>query len=250
MISPRIDLHLHLLPGIDDGPPTLERAIDLARGLVELGYRRVCCTPHHWRGMWLPEASQLAAAHATLEAGLAAAGLPLQVELGAEHRLDDHFIEQLRARALRCLGRGSAVLIELPDGDPPAQLDGLLFELQTEGYQPILAHIERYPALAGKPARLEALRERGALLQVCLTSLGGKMGWLTSRRAAALLSADLIDLVSSDAHSQPEIARYLVPALTKLERLVSPARAEELTSTTPARLLEAAGPGEDAEVAR
>ncbi len=242
MSAERVDLHLHLLPGLDDGPAELEGAVALAESLVEAGYQRVCATPHQWPGMWAPSDEAVEQARARLQTELDRQGVPLALEAGAEHRLDDRFVERMRAGSLRRLGRGPGLLIELPSQDLPASFEHLAFELQTQGYQPVLAHPERYRTLARSRGLLERLQQRGVLLGVCLTSLGGKQGFWIARRAAALVEAGFCDLLSTDAHRAHEVDVFVTRGITKAERLLGAAGLHRLTVEAPRRLLDAPPP--------
>lgn len=242
MSGGRIDVHLHLLPGLDDGPTALDEALALGRRLVAAGYARVCATPHDWRGMWTPSDAAVEQERARLQAALDEAGVPLSVETGAEHRLDDRFVERMRTGPLRTLGGGPGLLIELPPGDLPQSFEHLVFELQTQGYQPVLAHPERNPEVARARPQLERLQERGVLLGVCLTSLGGKHGFWVARRAAALVQAGLCDLLSTDAHRAAEVDRFVLPGLARAERLLGTTHLQRLCVDAPRRLLDAPPP--------
>ncbi len=233
---PRVDLHCHLLPGLDDGPRTPDQAMALLDALAEAGYSTVAATPHRWAGMWRPSAEQIQEALALLRReGAARRGIDLLV--GAENHLDSAFVSDLRRGTIMTIGGTSLVLLELPVVDLPPNLDDLLFQLMAEGLVPILAHPERYPDLAKDRLRLGSLRDRGVVLQVSLTSIGGKHGWWVARRAISMVKHGLADILATDAHSARDVMDHVLPAFDKVERLVGEPGLTRLTVTNPGSLL-------------
>ena len=237
MDSGRVDLHLHLLPGLDDGPETTEASLELAEAMAALGYTHLCATPHQWEGMWLPSTQEMEHARQAVAEAIEAAGLQVELYLGAEHHVEYTLMERLNAGSLLTLGPGRAVLLELPGFDVPSSFEPMLFELQTRGYLTLLAHPERHQELMRDRTRLESLRERGLGLQLCLTSLGGKMGRKVARQATKLLRDGLYELAGSDAHSADEVGLFVEPALEMLESVVGAKEAWCLCATRPAMLL-------------
>ena len=232
------DLHNHLLFGVDDGAPELADSLAMLRGMSELGYTDIVVTPHVRTAYWENTRPALEERLSRLREAAAAEGLgDVRLHLGAENFLDAQFFELLgRGEAIPLAG-GGHILVELPgEGTPPA-LDQMLFQIQLAGFTPVLAHPERYLDLATKPERLRALQERGTLLQVSVTSLARKFGRRLHKSAVRLVRQGLCDLVSTDAHSLDGIERFVAPGLAELRKLVGPAEAERLLSTTPRRVL-------------
>jgi protein-tyrosine phosphatase len=193
-----LDLHCHLLPGLDDGPPDLDASLALALGLERLGFTEIIPTPHQKAGAWAPSPEAAETARAELVAALAGEGSLLQVHPAAgENMWDELFLERQAGLSFPCYPSGRAFLLEFLDLIPPS-LHERLFELRVAGRLPVIAHVERYPDLLDR-SRLERLGQTAALL-VNLSSLGSGAGFFARRRARGLVEAGLIHAVASDAH--------------------------------------------------
>ncbi len=202
-----LDLHCHLLPGLDDGPPDLEAAVALARGLEALGFAEIVPTPHQKAGSWAPTAEETEAARALLCDALASAQSSLTVHPAAgENMWDELFLARHAQHAFPCYPTQKAFLLELPPALVPPALSERLFELRVAGRLPVIAHVERYADLDHR--RLEELGRSTALL-VNLSSLGSGAGFFARRRARGLVEAGLIHAVATDAHAAADL-----PALT------------------------------------
>jgi protein-tyrosine phosphatase len=209
-----IDLHCHLLPGIDDGPADMATALTMARMHVAAGVDTVAATPHvSWSQRTAPET--IARGVSELRAALAAAHIPLNVVGGAEidvqqaAELPD---EQLRALAL---GGGPWLLVEAPL-QQSALIEPIVGDLLARGHAVLLAHPERSPVLHRNPAVLERMVQRGVRTQITASSLGGRFGRTVQRFTEHLLDEGLAHVVASDAHDvrgrPPGIREALVAA--------------------------------------
>jgi protein-tyrosine phosphatase len=236
-----IDLHCHVLPGIDDGPDAIEGSLALARGAVAGGTRVLVATPHvNWR--YRNEAATIARLVAELserlvaEGVLTADGTALEVRAGAEVALTA--IAELEPGELErlTLGGGRWLLVEPPFAVVVPNLDTMLLELQERGgHRIVLAHPERCPAFRRDPAMLGRLVRAGMLTSVTAGSLGGHFGEEARRFAHALAHEGLLYNVASDAHDdvqrRPEIA-------VELARAGLGALAQWLTVDVPAAILD------------
>lgn len=200
-----IDLHCHLLPGIDDGPPTMEDTIALAQAAVASGTTTIVATPHvHWD--WPANDARLIAAKVEeVRAALHAADVELEVLTGAEigmTRAADLSAEELVALRLGGGTRGGRyLLVECPLSPSAAGFDRVLDRLQHQGHDILLAHPERCPAFQKDPAALEALVARGMQTQITAGALVGRFGKAVQRYAEQLVRDGLGHLTASDAHS-------------------------------------------------
>src|SRR5512132_1581036 len=165
-----IDLHSHILPGIDDGARTLDDSLDIARAAVRDGIVTIAGTPHV-RDDWPTDADLMEARLAELRAELALAGIPLDVRSGGEIALA--WVRRLPAEELRRFGLGGTryLLVETPYYGWPRILPDLLFSLLDQGFTPVLAHPERNAEVAAHPERLIELVEAGVLVQVTAASV-------------------------------------------------------------------------------
>ena len=194
-----IDLHCHILPAVDDGPPTMKASLALARAHVAAGVRQVLATPHvTWD---IPTTSeQVASGVATVNAKLRDEEIPLEVLTGGElaltkvPELDDG---ELRALAL---GGGPWLLVESPLTPSAAGFDTVLHHLQARGHRLVLAHPERCPAFQREPERLASLVHAGMLTSITAGALIGRFGSTVKRYAHELVRDGLVHNVASDAH--------------------------------------------------
>jgi protein-tyrosine phosphatase len=194
-----IDLHTHVLPGIDDGPETLEGSVELARAAVAAGARMLVATPHvSWT--YPNDPNTIGERVEELRARLEAEGIPLELRAGAEiamTRLVDMQSEDLPP--LR-LGGGDWLLVEPPFSPTVTGLQQLLFELQRQGHGILLAHPERCPAFHREPELLREFVSEGILTSVTAGSLVGRFGGEVRRFALKLAREKLIHNVTSDTH--------------------------------------------------
>ena len=195
-----IDLHCHVLPGVDDGPETMEDTLELCRAAVAAGTQTIVATPHvSWD--WPGVTSQVVAEGTErVNEALRAEGLDLEVRPGAEiamTRAGDLADEELVA--LR-LGGGPYLLIECPYSPASAGFDGILQSLVERGHQILLAHPERCPAFHREPARLEAFVDAGMLTSLTAGAFVGRFGRDVERFARRLLEQGLVHDIASDGH--------------------------------------------------
>jgi protein-tyrosine phosphatase len=234
-----IDLHCHVLPGIDDGPATIEGSLALARIAAAAGTRVLVATPHV-NGRYRNDARTIARLVAELNVRIAAEdvccadGTPLEVRAGAEvaltlvAELDRSELSQLT------LGGGPWLLVEPPFSPVAPNLDEILLELQGEGRRIVLAHPERCPAFRREPRMLTRLVRAGMLTSITAGSLGGRFGEEARDFALKLAREGLLHNVASDAHDEvqrrPEIG-------VELERAGLTGLARWLTEEVPGAIL-------------
>lgn len=222
------DMHSHLLPGLDDGAETVEHSLDLLRALRDLGYRKLVMTPHIMGDFYKNTPEGIRAALKLLREAAAAAGLhDVALECAAEYYLDE-FLGQKLADGTEMLTFGGDkryLLFETSYMNEPLNLFDIIFEMKAQGYQPVLAHPERYTYLYGRFADIEKMRrDYGVLLQVNLNSLTGYYSPAAKKVAEQLIDGKLVDFVGTDTHHLRHTAtlaqRTLVqPYMEKLLRL-------------------------------
>jgi protein-tyrosine phosphatase len=196
-----IDLHTHILPGVDDGSRTLGDALEMARAALDDGIRTVAATPHV-RGDWPTTAETMETGVVDLREALAEAAVPLQLLPGGEIALDR--VDVLTEKELQRFGLGGNpdyVLLEFPYYGWPLALGPRVLELRERGVTPVLAHPERNGEVQANPERLRPLVEAGALCQVTAASLDGRIGRRSRVAGFTLIEAGLAHLVASDAHT-------------------------------------------------
>jgi protein-tyrosine phosphatase len=194
-----IDLHCHVLPGLDDGPANIDFSVAMARAAVDAGIQVTVATPHV-RSDHPTEPEAIADGVQELNDALAAEDVELRVLPGAEvslgkaAKLDDATLAEL------CLGSGHYLLVECPYRSVQVDIEGILRNLQARGFAPVLAHPERCPIFQRDPTRLARLVNGGTLCSITAASLSGGFGSTVRRFAIDLLSDGLVHNVASDAH--------------------------------------------------
>ncbi|MDE6110006.1 MAG: hypothetical protein K2L99_03625 [Muribaculaceae bacterium] len=196
------DIHCHVLPGIDDGSASVEESIQLIERMQGWGISRIFASPHVTRNTFENTPETIAAARASLQSALDAAGNPLVLSNSAEYRLDDLFDEH-RSRGMLLTLPGNRLLIENSFMQERMDIEQLVFDLQMDGYVPILVHPERYHYYRTSPSRYRTLHDAGARFQINLLSLAGHYGKDEKRTAELLIEQGLVDYVGTDLHHAP-----------------------------------------------
>jgi protein-tyrosine phosphatase len=195
-----IDLHTHLLPGLDDGPRTVEASIELAKTMVADGTMIAACTPHV-REDFPTTPAQMEVALETLRAHLAEARIPLDARAGGEIALDKFAELDPDARSRFGLaGNPRLLLLEFPYLGWPLTLPSILAELKASSVVALLAHPERNSEVQDEPDRLKPLIEAGAYVQLTAGSVDGSADAASGRCARTLIARGLAHVVASDAH--------------------------------------------------
>jgi protein-tyrosine phosphatase len=233
-----IDLHAHILPGVDDGPDSLEESVELARAAVAAGTRVLAATSHVSH-MFPCDPALFAGRLASVREALAAEGVPLELVSGGElapSRLVE--LDQATLSSLS-LGGGPYLLVECPFSPVSAELEPIVFELQQSGWRVLLAHPERSAAFHRAPERLAGLVDGGCLVQVTAGSLAGQFGDTARRYSVDLLRDGLVHVLASDAHDAIDRPPGLTAGLARAERELAGIRAhaEWLTEEVPAAIL-------------
>jgi tyrosine-protein phosphatase YwqE len=225
-----VDMHNHLIPGIDDGVKTLDDSMKCLRQYAEWGIRRVICTPHVSQDYYPNTAEQIVEAAKPVQEAISSEQLPIELSVAAEYLLDEGFERLLHEEKLLSFGSARYVLIETGWASAPYQLDQWLFQMQLKGYTPILAHPERYSYYQNEPHRLKQIREQGCLLQLNIMSLAGRYGKRAQQLATHLLEERAISFVSSDLHRPADLSALQFAFSTTAWQQISeqPLRFDEL----------------------
>lgn len=231
------DLHLHLVPGVDDGAVELEDSFEMARVLVEQGYAGGAVTPHMRPGMFDNDPEPLRAAIGALGVALVDAGISFEVSPGAEHYLDGDLFERVLDGGCIPLGDTRYVLMEAPAFDPVAGLRDLVFRMMVKGLTPVFAHPERCAVFRDVAVTREVV-EAGAVLQLDLGSLDGAYGRPARKLAHRLLDAGLYAVAGSDLHNPAQARESLGDWLEVLRKAVGEDGRERLCGENPRRLLD------------
>jgi tyrosine-protein phosphatase YwqE len=200
------DMHSHLVPGIDDGSPDMATSIALIRGMHELGYRKIITTPHILWELYPNTAERIVAGMEEVKKEVANQGIDVELRAAAEYFIDEHFVEHLQAKKPLLTVSGNMVLVEFSMVTAPLDLQDVLFEVQMQNYQPIIAHPERYSYLTRKKEVFDDLKNAGCYFQLNILSLTGHYGPAVHELAEYFLKKGYYDLVGTDLHHERHLS--------------------------------------------
>ncbi|SDX26681.1 tyrosine-protein phosphatase [Paenibacillus sp. CF384] len=195
-----IDIHTHILPGIDDGAADMEEALDLARAAVSDGITGLIATPHHANGRYMNDAAFTHQQVELLRERLVTEQISLDLYVGQEIRIHSDMFEALSAGELTTLAGSRYILLEMPSSSVPKRMLEYIHEFTIMGIRPIIAHPERNAEVVQNPSKLREMVDAGAYGQVTTHSLLGGFGKQIERSAWQLCQEGLIHTLSSDAH--------------------------------------------------
>jgi tyrosine-protein phosphatase YwqE len=194
------DMHSHLIPGIDDGVKDMESSIRLIRGLIDLGYKKIITTPHINADIFPNTPKIIRAGEAAVAEEIRRLGLDVEFHAAAEYLMDDHFIRLLSEGQSLLTLKDNLVLVELSFAVPAINLKEIIFEIQLKGYQPVLAHPERYLYFGANKGWYDQLRDAGCLFQLNLLSFRGHYGPESQQLAEWLIKKRYVEFLGSDMH--------------------------------------------------
>jgi tyrosine-protein phosphatase YwqE len=197
--SNHVDIHAHLLPGIDDGAKTIEDSIELITGMQALGIDQFIATPHVMSAVWENTQTGIEANFESTTKQLAAANHKISLRPAAEYLMDGTFLELMHKEPLLTL-KDNYVLVEMSYLSAPIQLYDIIFEIQLEGYKPVLAHPERYLFYHQNTREYHKLKQQGCLFQLNLLATVGYYGAHVSQAAETILQKGMYDFVGTDVH--------------------------------------------------
>nr|WP_062447538.1 CpsB/CapC family capsule biosynthesis tyrosine phosphatase [Thalassobacillus devorans] len=208
-----IDIHCHIIPGVDDGASTLEDSIVMAKEAVDQGIDTIIATPHHKNGEYENSRLEIFDHVQQLNAELEQRGIALTILPGQETRIYGEMVQDLIKEEVLPLNVDSGyVFVELPSDQVPRYTERLLFDLQREGIKPIIVHPERNKKLIQEPDLLYQFVKGGAYTQVTAASVAGKFGKSIQKFSHQLIEANLTHLIASDAHNTHSRGFYLKKA--------------------------------------
>ncbi len=211
-----IDIHNHILPGIDDGASTVDDSIDLIHYFKEIGITRFIATPHVMNDYYPNTPKTIKGALEDLQQKLVKAGEGnIKIKAAAEYMMDQAFMELLEKERLLTL-KENLVLVEMSYFQAPINLHEILFQLQTQQYKPVLAHPERYAFFHSKSLKnYTDLKNRGCLFQLNALSLVGHYGKNMQEIALRLLEHKMIDFLGTDTHQMRHLDKLANTRLPK-----------------------------------
>ncbi len=200
----KVDLHSHLIPGIDDGSKSMEESLILLKGMEALGYQKIITTPHIMLDAYRNTPEIITKGLYLLREAAQEAGLTIEIEAAAEYYLDDGFEALLRKGNMLTINE-KYLLFETSYFAKPMQLEEMIFAITSSGYIPLMAHPERYRYIKDPLKEYERFKELGVLFQVNLNSFGGHYGKDAKDKANFLRKEGMIDFLGSDVHHSKQV---------------------------------------------
>ena len=204
----QFDMHCHLLPGIDDGPESIEESLSIIQAMVAVGYQGAICTSHIFPEVYDNKADDMLREVDSLQSVLDENNINFTLRASAEYMVDRQFIELAKAKKLLAFGKKDYVVIETGFTQENPYFDEAIYEMQYAGYCPILAHPERYLYLSQSKSieQFEKIIDKGIELQINLFSLIGLYGRLSKEVAKILLKNNFIQWIGTDIHRSQHIS--------------------------------------------
>ena len=199
------DMHSHLIPGIDDGSPDMDTSIKLIEGLIRLGYRKIITTPHIMWDMYKNTNQIIQSGWEKLCDELERRKMAVEFYAAAEYFMDDHFAMLLDREEPLLTLKDNLVLVEFSFVKEPTDFKQLIFNMQIRGYQPVLAHPERYLYFGANKEWYDTIKDTGCLFQVNILSLSGYYGKAPMDLAHYLVKQKYINLLGTDLHNSNHI---------------------------------------------
>lgn len=206
----KVDIHSHLIPGIDDGVKDLSEAISIIRTFEKAGFTKLITTPHIHSEYYPNTKTRIIEGLNVVKSEIKKENLKIDLEAAAEYYIDGAFLDQLDNPAdILSFGNRRYVLVETPFMNKPLIFDEVIFKMKSLGFSPVLAHPERYSYLTDDLSWLRKVKNQGVLLQLTASSLLGMYGKIPQKIAKKLLKEQMIDFVGSDVHRAKQIDKVL-----------------------------------------
>ncbi|AJD92264.1 tyrosine protein phosphatase [Jeotgalibacillus malaysiensis] len=216
-----IDIHCHILPGLDDGAQDYEDSLRMADQAIDNGITDIIATPHHQTRRFFNEASSVEVAVQELNHYLQSHGRNLTIHPGQEIRIYGEITEELDSGLNMALQSrlNPYVLVEFPSSQVPVFAERTIYDLQVAGYRPIIAHPERNSAITEDPDKLYRLVNQGALTQLTAASVAGEFNKKVQRFSLDCIEANMAHFIASDAHNTDHRGFSLAKAYNKVEKV-------------------------------
>ena len=228
-----VDIHCHILPGVDDGAPDMETSRAMIRDAYEQGVRYIIATPHYRPEMFEPSMKKVIRVYHELRDDAEEVGIGLR--LGCEYYRNEQMIRHLDKKLRPTMLGSRYVLTEFSTNDSFVTVRNYIYELITKGYRAIVAHVERY-SCCQEPERIQELKKLGAQIQINADSVLGYEGHTIRKFCAGLMKDDLVDFIGSDAHNLEGRKMNLGKCATYVRKKMGQDYAEEIFVDNPRRI--------------
>lgn len=214
-----IDVHCHILPGLDHGPSTLTETIQMAKQAAKRGVNKIIATPHRVNGKYRNEAEDIQAAVDYINAKLREEKIPVKILPGQETQMYDGIIGDLKEGKIKTLANTQYVNIELAPDEIPPNLESIIYDIQLAGFVPVISNPELHPFVQENPNLLYRIVKNGALANFTAGSIVGVHGKKVQKLTERLLKAHLLHFIGSNANSSNEVGFYFKEALAEMTRI-------------------------------
>ncbi len=239
-----IDLHCHMLPGIDDGAPDLAVSLAMARMAAADGITMVACTPHIYPGLYENTAAGIAKAIDALRSALTEAGIALELTIGADTHLTPDLVAGLRSGRIPTLGGSRYFLFEPPHHVEPPRFEDSVFAVMAAGYVPVVTHPERLTWIEDRYAVFPRLARAGAWMQITAGSVTGRFGRRPRYWAERMLDEGVVHLLATDSHHVDRRPPLLAEARAAAAERLGAGEATHLVQTRARCILDNSAPDE------
>ncbi len=236
-LEPTIDIHCHILPGVDDGSLDMATSLEMLRIADKNGITHLILTPHHKPMHHNVSPEHNVVYRKKLQEAAKEAGIKAKLFSGNEIYYSDETMEELMEGKICSLAGSDYVLVEFHPTNPYKAIQNAVSRVQAAGFIPIIAHVERYSDIVSHPARVKDLIEMGSLIQVNASSIMGKYGFGISHFTKKLLKEELVHFVASDAHDTGRRAPNLLDCRNYVERKYGEDYGKKLFFTNPANVI-------------
>ena len=236
-LQPTIDIHCHIMPGVDDGSPDLVTSLEMLRIADKNGITHIILTPHHKPMHHNVSPEHNVAYRKKLQEAATEAGIKAKLFSGNEIYYSDETMEELIDGRICSLAGSDYVLVEFHPTNPFKAIQNAAGRVQAAGYIPIIAHVERYSDIVSHPARVRDLIQMGCFIQVNASSVMGKYGFGISHFTKKLLKEELVHFIASDAHDTGRRAPHLLDCRNYVERKFGEDYGKKLFFTNPANVI-------------
>ena len=236
-MQPTIDIHCHVMPGVDDGSPDMASSLDMLRIAEKEGITHMILTPHHKPMHHNVSPEHNVAYRKKLKEAAGAEGIKVKLFSGNEIYYSDETMEELIEGKICSLAGSDYVLVEFHPTNPYKAIQNAVSRVQAAGFIPIIAHMERYSDIVSHPARVKDLIEMGSFIQVNASSIMGKYGFGISHFTKKLLKEELVHFIASDAHDTGRRAPNLLDCRNYVERKYGEDYGKKLFFTNPANVI-------------
>ena len=231
-----IDIHCHLLYGVDDGADTIDTSIAMIDDAVSRGITDIILTPHYRRGMFVFDLETIRVNYEQLVK--ATEDRQVRLYLGCEYHVNSDMIEYMRQGRTITMADSDYVLTEYSYDSSAQLIRNNLDDLLSNGYIPVIAHAERYEVVEKDPGVLAQYRRMGALIQINADSIIGKDGFAMKKQCRKILKNDLADMVASDSHDMRDRKNHMPECMAYIIKKYGEEAAKKLFETNPRKIIE------------